>query len=68
MTRQWILDTGKTQNWAGATPLRRLSATKVVGSLQPSQEVEKALSDGVLPVSSYATQREEKGRRTHVDH
>ena len=52
MTRQLLLDTGRTPGWAGATPLRRLAATNVVGSLQPSQEVENALSDGVLPVSS----------------
>jgi hypothetical protein len=48
-TRRWILDTGKTQNWAGATPLRCHGNR---GGRSSPGNSESRCSPCVLPVSS----------------
>lgn len=49
MTRQFILDTGKTKNWAGATPLRCHGNR---GGRSSPVNWESLRSRCVLPVSS----------------
>src|SRR5258708_30030555 len=59
MTRRWILGTRKTQNWAGATPLRCHGNR---GGIPSPAIKESRWSPGVLPLSRYDTHKNAKER------